>query len=144
MEQTVVLWEFVPFGKILEVAQTATSFANRGAYGNLLFGPGWTSPDLDGICRDWTRVMAAKSRVELERRKAEGTDAATKDSVGEYSNYDGEWFDISTPEEVLTLSGLNVSGAVLFGVNFPKLAALKKTYDPQNVFSKGPNLLTTA
>jgi hypothetical protein len=33
---SVVLWESVPFGKILEVPQTATSFANRGAYGNLL------------------------------------------------------------------------------------------------------------
>jgi len=124
---SVVLWEFVPFGKILEVPQTATSFANRGAYGNLCFGPGWTNPDNDSICREWTRIMAAKSRAELERRKAEGTDNATKDSVGEYSNYDG----------------LNVSGEVLFGVNFSRLAALKKTYDPQNVFSK-PSLLTAA
>lgn len=87
---TVVLLEFVPFGKILEVPQTATAFANRGAYGNLLFGPGWMNPELDATCREWTRVMATKSRAVLKRRIAEGTDAVTKDSVGEYSNYDGE------------------------------------------------------
>jgi len=86
---SVVLWEFVPFGKILNVPQTATAFANRGAYGNLLFAGGWTDPAIDNICREWTRTMSTKSRAELERRKALGTDAMTKNSVGEYSNYDG-------------------------------------------------------
>ena len=89
---SIVLWEFIPFGKILAVPQTATSFANRGAYGNLLFGAGWTDPKLDEACRGWTRKMSIKSRAELERRKAEGTDAVTKQSVGEYSNYDSKYF----------------------------------------------------
>jgi hypothetical protein len=86
---TAVAWEFIPYAKILEVPQTATSFANRGAYGNLLFGPGWTDPKNDRACREWTRVMSKKARAELEKAKEKGTDATTKQSVGEYGNYDG-------------------------------------------------------
>ncbi|KAE9371446.1 FAD-binding domain-containing protein [Stipitochalara longipes BDJ] len=122
---TVVAWEFMPYNKILEVPQTATAFANRGAYGNLLFGPGWTDPENDGACREWTRVMSKKARAELEKAKAKGTDAETQQSVGEYGNYDS----------------LGEGGKVVFGVNFPRLVELKKRYDPENVFSKGPSLV---
>ncbi|KAH7357066.1 hypothetical protein BKA65DRAFT_392334 [Rhexocercosporidium sp. MPI-PUGE-AT-0058] len=122
---TMILLEFMPFKKILEVPQTATAFANRGAYGNIAFGPGWTKPENDGVCREWTRTMSTKTRNELERRMAEGTDATTKISVGEYGNYDN----------------LGAGGKTIFGVNFPRLAELKKKYDPNNVFSKGPSLV---
>lgn len=122
---TMILLEFMPFKKILEVSQTATSFANRGAYGNLAFGPGWTKPENDSICREWTRTMSTKTRNELKRNIAEGTDATTETSVGEYGNYDS----------------LGASGQTVFGVNFPRLAELKKRYDPENVFSKGPRLV---
>jgi hypothetical protein len=87
--QSVVAWEFMPFNKILEVPQTATAFANRGAYGNILFGPGWTDAANDSACREWTRVMSKKAKAELEKAKAKGTDETTKESVGEYGNYDG-------------------------------------------------------
>lgn len=40
----------------------------------------------------------------------------------------------------LTDVALGASGKVVFGVNFPRLAELKKRYDPQNIFSKGPSL----
>jgi len=85
---TIVVWEFMPYSKILEVPQTATAFANRGAYGNLLFGPGWTDPKNDSACREWTKVMSKKARAHLEKAKARGTDATTEQSVGEYANYD--------------------------------------------------------
>ncbi|KAF8861730.1 FAD-binding domain-containing protein [Acephala macrosclerotiorum] len=87
---TALIFEFVPYKKILEVEQTATAFANRGAYGNILFQPGWTDPGNDSVCREWTRTMSAKTKKELERRKGEGTDKTTNESVGEYGNYDGE------------------------------------------------------
>jgi hypothetical protein len=85
---TAVLWEFVPFNKILEVPQTATAFANRGAFGNLLFAPGWTNAENDNVCREWARIMSKKARAEMEMTKTKGTDAITKESVGEYVNYD--------------------------------------------------------
>ncbi|KAL2073592.1 hypothetical protein VTL71DRAFT_10918 [Oculimacula yallundae] len=124
-DATMVLWEFVPYKRILEISQTATSFANRGAYGNLLFGPGWTKPENDKICREWTRTMSTKTRAELENNISKGTDDTTKTSVGEYANYDS----------------LGASGQTVFGVNFPRLAELKKKYDPQNVFAMGPSLV---
>ena len=91
---TIILWEFIPFSKILEIPNTAAAFANRGAYGNLLFGPGgWTDPAKDLVGREWARVMATKSKVELERKKSKGTDVVTSSAVGEYANYDSKYFN---------------------------------------------------
>lgn len=87
--------------------------------------------------------MSTKARAELERRKAAGTDAVTKDSVGEYSNYDSEYSVYRASGAMLTVQGLNATGDVLFGVNFPKLVELKKIYDPLNVFSN-PSLVVAA
>lgn len=122
---TGILWEFAPFKKILEVGQTDTAFANRGAYGNVVFAPGWTDAKHDGVIREWTRTVATKTKVELERRKKEGTDVVTEQSVGEYGNYDS----------------LGATGEVVFGVNYQRLKELKVRYDPKNVFSKGPSLV---
>ncbi|KAM3077153.1 hypothetical protein ACMFMF_005067 [Clarireedia jacksonii] len=88
-KHTMVVFEFIPYGKVLKVGQQETAFANRGAYGNLMFGPGWESKEDDDRCRQWTRRMAAKAKKELERRMEDGTDEVTKDGVGSYSNYDG-------------------------------------------------------
>lgn len=122
-----ILLEFFPYKKILAVAQTATAFANRGAYGNIAFGPGWTREENDGLCREWTRKMSVIARRELERRirDEEGVDEVTRVGVGEYANYDS----------------LGAGGREVFGVNYKRLVGLKKKYDPENVFSKGPSLV---
>lgn len=86
---SVILFEFVPFHKLLSVPHDATAFVNRGAYGNLMFGPGWMDPALDDECREWTREMGKKGRAEFARRvKAEGGDDKQNVGVGEYGNYD--------------------------------------------------------
>lgn len=46
--------------------------------------------------------MSTKSRTELERRIAEGTDSITKESVGEYANYDSKWKDYLKSKQYLT------------------------------------------
>ncbi|ESZ95720.1 hypothetical protein SBOR_3898 [Sclerotinia borealis F-4128] len=124
---TMVIFEYIPFGKILQVGQQETAFANRGAYGNLLFGPGWEEEATDQKCREWCRRMARKAKGELERRMEEGTDEITRDGVGAYSNYDGADHE---------------GGRLVYGINYPRLAQLKKKYDPENLFSKGPDLVS--
>jgi FAD/FMN-containing dehydrogenase len=89
--QTLIAFEFIGFEKILEVGQQGTSFANRGAYGNILFGPGWMDGANDGACREWTRTMSKKTKAELVRRVSEGTDSVTEQGVGEYANYDSKF-----------------------------------------------------
>lgn len=91
-----------------------------------MFGPGWTDQANDDECREWTRVMAKKARAELERRvKSEAKDENTKVGVGEYGNYDS----------------LNESSQTLFGKNAQRLGELKRRYDPENLFRKGPRVL---
>jgi len=87
-----VLFEFLPAERIISVPQTATAFANRGRAGNIVYFPGWTKPEHDDECRVWTRTMAQKTKEELTRVKsmANGIDESTRNSVGEYVNYDGE------------------------------------------------------
>ncbi|KAB8292334.1 hypothetical protein EYC80_008075 [Monilinia laxa] len=126
-KHTLVVFEYIPFGKILQVGQQETAFANRGAYGNLLFGPGWEDKAIDQKCREWCRRMAEKAKGELERRIQEGTDEITKHGVGAYSNYDGANHE---------------AGRLVYGINYPRLAQLKQKYDPENLFSKGPNLVS--
>ncbi|KAK8902932.1 hypothetical protein QC760_008431 [Botrytis cinerea] len=126
-KHTMVIFEYIPFGKILKVGQQDTAYANRGAYGNLVFGASWESPETDTKCRDWCRMMAQKTKAELESRLKEGTDEITKDGVGAYANYDGANHE---------------AGKLVYGVNYPRLAELKKKYDPENLFSKGPNLVS--
>ena len=69
---------------------------------NLLFALGWTKPENDQACREWTRIMAAKCGAELKRTRDLGTDVVTKSGVGEYVNYESKCFDGREDEGVLT------------------------------------------
>lgn len=141
---SMVLIEFFPFSKLLEVSQAATSFANRGAHGNLLFCPGWNDAANDTEYREWSRLIAKKAKAELEKRKkGEGLDQTTRESVGEYVNYDSTLSQIRLRSNKYSngIVGYNENGITLFGVNASRLSILKKRYDPGNAFRKGPNLL---
>lgn len=93
-----ILIEYYPYNKILEVGQTDTAFANRGAYGNMLFIMTWTEPGNDDVVRSKARDWADRMQDEFQRaRRAEMVngdnimDAATREGVGEYMNYDGKF-----------------------------------------------------
>ena len=66
---SLMVFEFFPFEKIISVAQTDTSFANRGAYGNILWIMGWTKAENDAGIRAWTRAMSEKAHEEFLLRK---------------------------------------------------------------------------
>jgi hypothetical protein len=88
---SIMVFEFFPFKKIIQVPQTDTAFANRGAYGNMLWIMGWTKEEHDEECRQWTRFMSREAHLEFERRRrALKKDGVTEFGVGEYFNYDGK------------------------------------------------------
>ncbi|KAF8862216.1 FAD-binding domain-containing protein [Acephala macrosclerotiorum] len=127
-----VLLEFIPFDKVCEVAQTSTAFANRGAYCNLLYIMCWDAPESDQPVRDFVREQVQAARIQfledrIKLRQEGAIDPETASSVGEYFNHDTNSSD--------------VDGSTAFGPNYNRLVELKRRYDPQNVFCKGPNLM---
>ncbi|KAF8865217.1 hypothetical protein BDZ45DRAFT_701249 [Acephala macrosclerotiorum] len=125
--KSVVLYDFFNFKKILSVLQTATPLVNRGAFVNVLFATAWNQKYLDSVCQEWTLSMADKTRIEMDCQRSLGTDATTMMAAGEYKNYDSNFGSADAKK--------------LFGVNYERLVALKKFYDPENGFAKGHNLL---
>ncbi|PQE08414.1 hypothetical protein CJF30_00005284 [Rutstroemia sp. NJR-2017a BBW] len=82
--KTLVLFEFIHNGKIMEVPLNAMAFANRGEWGNVVIVSGWTESKWDERCRAWTREMARRVEMEAGGEKK-------GDGVGVYVNYDGEF-----------------------------------------------------
>lgn len=88
--RSITLFEYFPHHKITGVNHDDTSFANRGAYGNMLWVMGWTKEENDQTCRQWMRDMSLKTHDEFELRKSSlPSDGNTECGVGEYFNYDG-------------------------------------------------------
>ncbi|KAM3069544.1 hypothetical protein ACMFMG_005648 [Clarireedia jacksonii] len=118
-KKTLMLFEFIHNGKIMEIPLNAMAFANRGEWGNMVVVSGWTESKWDERCRGWTREIAGRAKRELGGKKK-------GDGVGVYVNYDGLG-DTRTKD--------------LFGGNYEKLVKLKRQYDPENLFSKAYNLV---
>jgi hypothetical protein len=89
------MFEYLAAHKITEVEPTATAFANRGNYCNLMVCPTWHTKENDAVCRQWARDITAKFRAELERGKRNGVDKDTMEAVAEYANYDGMYLILS-------------------------------------------------
>ncbi|KAH7410825.1 hypothetical protein BKA64DRAFT_364711 [Cadophora sp. MPI-SDFR-AT-0126] len=124
-DMSAALIEYYPFKNLIRIPQTATAFANRGAYSNLVFIITWTKEELDDICRGKARRWTSMVQEEFQKVKsamvsAGEVDSVTKDGIGEYMNYDGFGSD----------------GDKMFGVNYPRLRELKLRYDPKNLFNR--------
>lgn len=118
--RALILFEFFASEKICSVPQSATAFASRGHYQNVIVSPRWTDPKDDDACRAWAREMAAKFDDEAARAKRDGERTMDLGGVGQYGNYDG----------------LNDKPSAIFGSNYTQLRKLKMIYDPGNMFCK--------
>ncbi len=101
-------------GAIGRVEEEATAYAGRAARFDLSADDTWDDPDLDEANRDWVR--RAMAVVEPDA------------TVGRYAN---ENADVG-PEETLLIFG---------DAKVARLAALKRAWDPDNVFHRNHNVL---
>ncbi|KAL1611741.1 hypothetical protein SLS59_000460 [Nothophoma quercina] len=115
--QSMMLWEVVPYKKVVSVANSETSFANRGDYYNVATMFKWFDPDLDSEMRTFSRLLLKKASETAADRSKDG-------GVGQYGNY---------------ASG-EVEANEIFGENVRRLEDLKQKYDPENLFSHGTKL----
>ncbi|KAF1365666.1 FAD-binding domain-containing protein [Lizonia empirigonia] len=115
--QSMMLWEVVPYRKVMEVRNEETSFANRGDYYNVATMFKWFDPSLDNEMRTFSRWL-------LKMASATAADRSEDGGVGQYGNYASE----------------DVAANDIFGANVRRLEDLKQKYDPQNLFSHGTKL----
>ena len=100
-------------GAIGLVPEDATAFAGRASAFDLSTDSNWTDPALDEACADWCRRVLAV--VEPDR------------ALGAYSNGNSD----AGPEESRRIYG---------DAKLARLAALKREWDPDNVFHVNPNV----
>jgi FAD/FMN-containing dehydrogenase len=104
-------------GAIGRVPEDATAFAGRASAFDLSADAGWTDPGLDEANADWCRRALAV--VEPDR------------ALGAYANGNS---DVG-PEQSRKIYG---------DAKLARLAALKREWDPDNVFHVNPNVAPTA
>ncbi|KAF1947174.1 FAD-binding domain-containing protein [Clathrospora elynae] len=117
MNESMMLFETIPYKKIIEVPNEKTAFANRGDYYNVATMFKWFDPSLDSEIRNFSR--------DLLKKASETATSRSKDSgVGQYGNY----------------ATADVEADEIFGANVKRLEELKHKYDPDNLFSHGTRL----
>ena len=104
-------------GAIGRVPEDATAYAGRAATYDLSADANWSDPGQDQANADWCR--RAMAVVEPDR------------ALGAYSNGNSD----AGPEETLRIYG---------EAKVVRLAALKREWDPDNVFHVNPNVTPVA
>jgi FAD/FMN-containing dehydrogenase len=115
MGESALLFECIPYKKVLEVSNSAMAFANRGQYYNVATCFKWYDEALDAEVRAFSRELLTRASEEAGVWKG----GRGKGGVGQYANY-------STAES---------KAEELFGGNTGRLLELKGRFDPRNVFS---------
>ncbi|RGP70327.1 6-hydroxy-d-nicotine oxidase [Fusarium longipes] len=114
-DDSAVLIECVPHQKIREVPVESTAFNSRGEYFVMGLVYKYEDEGLDNVVRQFNRAF------QNEVRELGYNDKAFADGIGNYLNY------VNTG---------NLSAEEAFGSHSKRLVALKKKYDPENVFDK--------
>jgi hypothetical protein len=96
--KSLMFWEVHSFHGTLRTEQTATAFANRGTFSNVVIVVMNENFEENRIeAREWIHTMNSKMHKELARRKKtdKGLDETTMTGAGEYINYDGELLEVT-------------------------------------------------
>ena len=104
-------------GAIGRIPEDATAYAGRDAAFDLSTDSNWTDPALDEACADWCRRALAVVEPDF--------------ALGGYPNGNSD----ASPEESRRLYG---------DAKLERLAALKREWDPDNVFHVNPNVAPAA
>ncbi|KAF4955717.1 hypothetical protein FSARC_11778 [Fusarium sarcochroum] len=112
---SILMMESIPHHKIKTIPVESTSFNSRGSYYNIGISYKWEDENLDTKVREFNRGF------QNAIRELGYNDKSMADGIGGYLNY------INTD---------SVSAEDAFGSNSKRLRALKKQYDPDNVFDK--------
>lgn len=100
-------------GAIARAAEDATAYAGRSAVFDLSTDSGWSDASLDQACADWCRKV-------MSVVKPDGV-------VGAYANGNSD----ASPDESRRIYG---------DAKLARLAALKRAWDPENIFHVNPNV----
>jgi FAD/FMN-containing dehydrogenase len=100
-------------GAIADVAEDATAYAGRNATFEIAVDGSWDDPKLDDEVMGWAR--RAMTRIEPFR------------STGVYANSMGD-------------AGEDVARLIYGDAKYERLRALKRTWDPENVFRLNQNI----
>ena len=100
-------------GAIARVPEDATAYAGRAAAFDLSADIPWTDPSLDEACRAWTRDAMAAVEPDI--------------ILGRYANG-------------ISAAGPDVTRSIYGDEKLARLKALKRTWDPDNVFHVNHNI----
>ncbi|KAH7381626.1 hypothetical protein BKA66DRAFT_419009 [Pyrenochaeta sp. MPI-SDFR-AT-0127] len=117
MNESLMMFEMIPYKKSNEVPNESMSFSNRGEYYNVATLFKWFDPSLDNEVRNFSRNLLKKASETVADRSKNG-------GVAHYINY----------------ANTDTEAAELYGANVKRLEELKHKYDPDNLFSNGTRL----
>ncbi|KAF2034465.1 FAD-binding domain-containing protein [Setomelanomma holmii] len=117
MNESMMLFEAIPYKKIVEVPNEESAFSNWGDYYNVATMFKWLDPLLDTEIRTFSRNL-------LKKASETAVDGSKDGGVGQYGNY----------------ATADVEANEIFGANVKRLEDLKHKYDPDNLFSHGTRL----
>lgn len=117
---SVLMFELIPYEKTISVPIDATACADRGRYYNVALLLCWYDPEHDAAMHTYMRAL-------LTQIKRSDCYAGKKEPVVQAN---------------ANFAGHEIGATYLFRDNLPRLQALKKKYDPHNVFSKWHDLVS--
>ncbi|PSN69942.1 FAD-binding domain-containing protein [Corynespora cassiicola Philippines] len=121
--ESLMLFETIPYKKVIEVGNKDMAFSNRGDYYNVATCFKWFDPSFDDEVRTFSRNLLRNASQTTGVEQDEKIRSVS--GVGQYGNY----------------ATADTEASEIYGSNATRLAELKTKYDPENLFSRGMRLV---